>query len=685
MLGLLLSAMLSAAVPDVSSGPDLADEARTVALPIDEVTVFSDRARIRRRGSVRLERGPHALRLPDLPGATLLNTVHVSAARGQVLRVEIAPVERERMSIEQVDTLVTQLEGISDQLARLDAEQAVFQAELGLLRRASPKTAVPEQERVGKPQPPLVVSGWMGSLDFLATRQAAVQEVLRAQNKKRQELGEAFAKAQRDVARYDLGALSDRRNQVLAIVDVNAAALVELELVYSVPGAAWWPAYDLHFSPADGSVTLYTAGQVQQASGEAWDNVALVLSTSMPGQDIELPELLTWTLGERKDFMPSPRPERALPQPQRFAAPGPRPHPAQAERAARQEALQERMTLLSMLLQGQGVSTESGMGSGIGSARRPGVSSIMGGDGVATRSLPQPRPVSRAPAAPPPPPAAMERMDMEDVSGEAEGMSFATLSDAPLAQGAPSGGRASNRRSRQPRTPATSLALFDPTTWQRPRLGDVTLPAMVAGGLDYEYRASTRATVASDGERLRVPLSSATYKTTLTYETTPALATTAYLSAKVENGGRLPILRGPVNVFVGGAFTSEGQLQTTGPGGSLTLPLGADEDIRVIHHVTAQTKSTGILIKDEVTAYTTRIEIGNFKSRPISIDVFDVLPMTGNDKMEVALEQAQPALADKPDAKGRLRWHLNVPPKKTQVVTFTYSIKRPPDWQLRQR
>lgn len=676
MLSFVLTVLLPAAVPAVSSGPDLADQATVLAAPIQEVTVFSDRARVKRTGSARLERGARVLRLPDLPGATLLNTVHVSATGGQVLRVEIAPVERERMSIDQVDALIGQLETISDRLARIDAEQAVLNGELDLLRRTAPKQAPAEKDRTGKTPPALAVDGWTSSLDFIAAREAMVLEASRALQVDRARLVETYQKLQADAARYDLGALSDRRIQVLAIVEVAQAGPVSLELVYLVPGAAWWPAYDLHFSPKDGSVTLDTAGQVQQASGEAWERVNLVLSTSIPGQDIQLPELLTWTLGERKDFMPRPRPEQTPAVPPRFAAPQPAPHPLEAERRSRQELLQQRLALLGNLL-----ATDAR------ASATPVTSTV-------SQPMVKPSPSPRRSAAPQPRPVTAAEPEEASIEYEArdDDMSFAEMPAAPgaamavdRAPAAPIAQAARGRRSSAEARVSTSLALFDPTTWRKPTFGDPTLPAVVAGGLDYSYRATTPATVASDGQRLRVPLARASYQASLNYETTPALATTAYLTAKVENRGRLPILRGPVNIFVGGAFTSEGVLQTTGPGGSLSLPLGADEDIRVVHHVAAKTHTSGVLIKDEITEYTTRIEIGNFKNRPIAIDVFDVLPQTSTDKMEIKLGAARPALAEKPDARGRLRWRLEIAPKKTQTITFTYTVKRPPNWQLRQR
>ena len=55
----------------VAVGPEMAAEARPVEAAIDEVTVFSDRARVRRKGRVTIPSGATAVRLPDLPGGTM--------------------------------------------------------------------------------------------------------------------------------------------------------------------------------------------------------------------------------------------------------------------------------------------------------------------------------------------------------------------------------------------------------------------------------------------------------------------------------------------------------------------------------------------------------------------------------------------------------------------------------------
>src|SRR5204862_2821216 len=100
--------------------------------------------------------------------------------------------------------------------------------------------------------------------------------------------------------------------------------------------------YNLYFSSQRGVLTMETTAVVQQATGEAWPQAALAFSTAVPGRGIDLPELLTWTLGERSDFVPTlrarrpPHVEPTLPMP-------PAPSAASDARAIKAELVRERL------------------------------------------------------------------------------------------------------------------------------------------------------------------------------------------------------------------------------------------------------------------------------------------------------------------------------------------------------
>ncbi|MCK6551802.1 mucoidy inhibitor MuiA family protein, partial [Myxococcota bacterium] len=340
-------------VPVVTAGPDLEADATAWEAPIREVTVFSDRARIRRKARPSLTPGINKLRLPDLPGATSLDTIRVSVGDAKLLRVEAAPIEREKISIEAVEAALAELEVQTDLRLTIEGRLRVLQEELGFLMTLAPKGPVDEQHRQGKPILPLSLDAQRTVLDFFDGRRTSLRAKVRELEADLEKVNEAIAILRRSVALRDLGAFTSQTIRVLVIVEARGASKPELTLEYMVPGARWTPSYDLHYFAKDGALEIGTYGLVTQATGEDWDDVELFLSTAIPGQGIELPELLTWTLGEKGELIPRPR-AQAQPVRPPFQAPEPRATEKEIARAIAVEQLSERLALLDALASGQG-------------------------------------------------------------------------------------------------------------------------------------------------------------------------------------------------------------------------------------------------------------------------------------------------------------------------------------------
>ena len=229
------------------------------------------------------------------------------------------------------------------------------------------------------------------------------------------------------------------------------------------------------------------------------------------------------------------------------------------------------------------------------------------------------------------------------------------------------------------------LALYDVSAPTRgPVLSDPYLPAVSAGGLDYVYQAPTKATIASSGKQVRIPLASQTFKATAFHEATPALATTAFLRARVRNDGKRPLLRGPATIFGDGELVGVGEIQTTGPGGDIEFPLGADQDVKLVRQVVPNTKTTGVIMKSEETTYDVQIQVANYKKQKVTVEIIDQIPRSRRDKVEIKLLAVQPAATGAPDADGVVRWRVDLAPGATQKLNLRYQITRPKDWQLYQ-
>ncbi len=700
MVAILTYLLAAAAVPNVTAGPNLSQEAKAIEAPLNHVTVYSDRARIRRKARVDLTPGTHTFSLPDLPGAVMMNTVRVSCPGAKVLRIETMPIERERFSIDQVEELIDQLEKLTDQLTAVDEKSSVINQELIMLAGVAPRAAVDESKRVGKSLPPVLPEMWKKVLDFLQRRKDSCRTALQKNAIARRQLAEKLTKVQREIQRRNLGAFTDRKIQVLVIVKAAKSFKAKLELEYFVPGASWTPAYDIHFHKNLGNVMIKTGGMVHQATGEDWTDVKLDLSTAIPGQGIDFPELLTWALGEKREFIPRPRAARMPQVAPLFPPPQRQPIVLESERAARLQVIRQRISHLQALartnfgsldLSGKliadglirdskdlsGVGGHGSLGT-IGYGKGAGLGSLSGGSVRPGSSRPSsrrkksyaPKPVM-APPPPPRPPSRTAPPPMDAVIDRvAVSESVSTVSK--------------KKSGSSSRVIPTSLGLFDSGGYRAPHFSNRNLPAVLAGGLDYVYSSQTRVSVPSTGKKLRVPLASQSYPVQTFYQATPSLKKTAYLKATVTNRSGKPILQGPANIFVGNDFSGQGRLKTTGSGGTIELPLGADEDIRILHKIVPETVSEGVFSKDDVTTYVTVIELGNYKKRAIHIQIFDQLLKTSNEDIEIELLKVTPKQTKGPDASGIMQWEVDIPAGKTKTIEFRYKVTRPENWQLTQ-
>jgi hypothetical protein len=679
-------------VPDVVLGPDAAESSTRIPAPIAEVTVYSDRARVRRRGAVAVKTGAAVVRLPDLPGAVFLDTVRVSVAGGRVLRVEATPIERERLEVEQASKLLDALDAVDDKLAAIDDRANVDEWEVGAVSNLRPAPPVPEDKREGRKPLTVDVASWWKALDFLGARLDAARARLVKIADERRLLEAERARLVAEVAKLNRGGFSDRQVQVMVVLEAAGAAPVQVELEYFVPGARWKPAYNLYFSSARGQLAMETIAVVEQATGEDWPQATLAFSTATPGRGIDLPELLTWTLGEKSEFVPTLRPRTPL-----------RPEPLLPMPAVKSAAGVAHTVDAEIVRQRLARAASAPPPSRRGASAAAGAAPVEGGERARSKqeirdmvaealSGGQPSPPPAPPPPAPPSPAAPVATATYNFAEEAESGELLSADSAP----APKKYRLGRREARPSSAPESasssarswpvSLSLFDTTSARRPpTFTDPFLPAVSGGGLDYVYRAPTSAPVESSGREVRIPLASQTFQASAFYEATPALATTAFLRARVRNDGKRPLLRGPATIFGDGEFVGQSEIKTTGPSGEIELPLGADQDIRLIRHIVPSSKTTGLVIKSQETIYEVQIQVGNYKKQPVTVEVLDQVPKTRNDDIRVKLLSTDPALAATPDLDSVVRWRVAIPAGETRTLKLRFQITRPKGWKLHQR
>ena len=196
------------------------------------------------------------------------------------------------------------------------------------------------------------------------------------------------------------------------------------------------------------------------------------------------------------------------------------------------------------------------------------------------------------------------------------------------------------------------------------------------------FKIAVPATIASDNSVQKVPVTTVDLNATLSYATTPKVHAAAFLNAKVNNNSDYPLLAGVMNVFLDGTFVATSHLDTTMPGETFDLALGADEGIAIEHkRVKRFTEETGVFSKDRRITYEYLITVQNNKRTAARVIVTDQVPVSRNEKIVVKV-QAPPEKEVKPDAEGLLKWTLDLKPGEKRELTVKFTVEHPADVQV---
>jgi len=115
----------------------------------------------------------------------------------------------------------------------------------------------------------------------------------------------------------------------------------------------------------------------------------------------------------------------------------------------------------------------------------------------------------------------------------------------------------------------------------------------------------------------------------------------AYLKAKLRNGSKLTLLKGPVGLTLDGSFMGRSTLPRCSAGDDFTLSLGVDPAISVVYPKPDVKRSTsGIFTKEDSSVYTRSVTIANTRAaagKPVNLVVQDQVPVSEDERLRIAV------------------------------------------------
>ena len=206
-------------------------------------------------------------------------------------------------------------------------------------------------------------------------------------------------------------------------------------------------------------------------------------------------------------------------------------------------------------------------------------------------------------------------------------------------------------------------------------------PAQLAEGLlSAVFTAPRRESVDGAGRARKVFLSGFTLQAELSRVTAPRADPSAFLAAKAVNGTGATLLPGQASVFLGDEFVGRAQVALTPPGGEVKLAFGADDRVKVERQVVERRHETsGLFTKDDVIRYRVRTTVKNLWSKPVTVRLLDLVPMSREEDVKVVVLDGStpPTEPDDPMKPGVKAWVLALDPQKEKVVELRYEVRFP--------
>jgi hypothetical protein len=205
----------------------------------------------------------------------------------------------------------------------------------------------------------------------------------------------------------------------------------------------------------------------------------------------------------------------------------------------------------------------------------------------------------------------------------------------------------------------------------------------VAGSFDYAYSADGRIDVPSDGQFHSVALMSNSTEVDVRYVVVPREDTNVFRIAQLRNPLQAPLLAGPADVYVDGAYILSTNIATVPPKGQMELGLGVEQAIKVARNTTYQEVRSGeTLVAFNELRHRIQIDIANRLPREAQIEVRERLPIPDeNAKVEVQIAQVSPnwekykQVEREAPIKGGYSWKVEVPAREQKTLSVDYTVK----------
>ena len=217
-----------------------------------------------------------------------------------------------------------------------------------------------------------------------------------------------------------------------------------------------------------------------------------------------------------------------------------------------------------------------------------------------------------------------------------------------------------------------------------PVAAQVVRAAIRTQGEALVYDIPSKADIPGSGVVRQVLVGEEKFDGKIELRATPSQDRTAYLYAAFENGEGL-ILPGEVSLTRDGLYIGKGRLPLTAAGEEGAVPFGALETVKIGYRVVEQKSEDSFAAAEETERRRFVFSAENLSDKTRQVVLYDSVPVSNSDQVEVKLVGDAPTDEDVDDVTGRVTWTLDIAPGTKEEIEFGYDVNYPIGRELRLR
>ncbi|KAK0414114.1 hypothetical protein QR680_007152 [Steinernema hermaphroditum] len=278
-------------------------------LPIQSVTVFNDRAQIKRELKTNLPVGTHEIVIENLANTIDGDSIRVDgtgAAQIHEVKFKNEHVVREDIDSPDVQKLVNEKKDLEKEMAHVQDKKDLLKRQLDTLNSMAGKIGSSDKTFVFDESTEENMNKFFS---FYDKRAVDLKQEMREADEPIDKLKKQIEKLNNQIDQLRNGANFSRN--ILVTVNVAEEGDLTFVITYQVYSARWSPSYDIRVVTAESAkdktvLKMDYFALIEQTTGEEWTDTKILLSTAQPCLGGNVPELGTLNASFYKAPVPEP-------------------------------------------------------------------------------------------------------------------------------------------------------------------------------------------------------------------------------------------------------------------------------------------------------------------------------------------------------------------------------------------